>query len=174
MDDKIVSLSVSLGSIRRQKSAPLHASASVAANRHRSLSDEFIMFATPIDAKRKYDNTTNRPLHDLRRPSADAPRPSSVGREASCTTRYADSGLLPLVRERSLAARPMAGCDSQAVPGGRAERRASAARPSHRLLENSLCTRLVNDTGATFHPGRAQAPFVSPHSQTTSPSGNED
>ena len=31
----------------------------------------------------------------------------------------------------------MAGCDFQAVPGGRAERRASAARPSHRLLEDT-------------------------------------
>jgi len=43
----------------------------------------------------------------------------------------------------------MAGCDFQAVPGGRAERRASAARPSTRLLEEQLCTRPVNDTGAT-------------------------
>jgi len=42
----------------------------------------------------------------------------------------------------------MAGCDFQAVPGGRAERRASAARPSTRLLEEQLCTRPVNHPGA--------------------------
>jgi hypothetical protein len=43
----------------------------------------------------------------------------------------------------------MAGCDFQAVPGGRAERRASAARPSTRLLEEQLCTHPVNHRGAT-------------------------
>jgi hypothetical protein len=41
----------------------------------------------------------------------------------------------------------MAGCDFQAVPGGRAERRDSAARPSTRLLEEQLCTRPANHSG---------------------------
>jgi len=52
-------------------------------------------------------------------------------------------------RETLSGGRPMAGCDLQAVPGGRAVRRASAARPSHRLLEDPLCTRTANRTGAT-------------------------
>jgi len=43
----------------------------------------------------------------------------------------------------------MAGCDFQAVPGGRAERRVSAARPSTRLLEEQLCTHHVHHPGAT-------------------------
>jgi len=50
----------------------------------------------------------------------------------------------------------MAGCDFQAVPGGRAERRASAARPPPRLLEDELCTRPVNHSGASYEASAAK------------------
>ena len=72
--------------------------------------------------------------HALRRALEIAPRPSSDGREASCTTKHAASQRLPF-KGTLLTAGQWPVVTFQAVPGDRAGRRFSAARPTPGCLK---------------------------------------
>jgi hypothetical protein len=74
-------------------------------------------------------------------PCAQFAGPSSHGREASCTTRHADSGQLPRIGKRSLAAgRWPVVTPKRFLGGGRSGASAPPARPTGCLKNNSVHT----------------------------------